>query len=219
MMLPDSQGSSAVGDPNSDAIRISPEVFAEFTRSIAVLSERVRHEDERAGHREQIIDRLHTENQELRHGLLQEALAPVRAGLYRLYDTVHRAAAHWQGPEPPPVEHVGALLEGVAEDVAEVLARTGAERIAVTPGDPYDMDLHRPIATEPVETDRDGLVVAVLTDGFAVGVRVLRKADVVVGKASIPTDSTATPDLRAEVGGERGDLRGQMRKNGADGGM
>lgn len=171
-----------------------PSGTGQLLEAITRLAEQVARGHERAGHREQIIDRLHAENQELRHGLLQEALAPVRAGLYRLYDTVQREASRWQGPQPPSAEHVGALLEAVTEEVAEVLARTGVERIETTPGEPYDRGLHRPVGTEPVETDRDGLVVAVLADGFASGERVLRKAGVVVGRAPV----TAPAPVRTE---------------------
>jgi molecular chaperone GrpE len=153
---------------------------------LAALTTEIRREHERAAHREQIIDRLHGENQELRHGLVQEALAPARNGLYRLYDTVRREAAHWRGPEPPAAGHAGALLEAIAEEVAEVLARTGAERLPVEPGDGYDPSRHRPVGVEPVEAGRDGRIVAVLTDGFTAGERVLRKAGVVIGRAPEP---------------------------------
>ncbi|MGJ6967794.1 nucleotide exchange factor GrpE [Streptosporangium sp. G11] len=177
----------------------TPEVPAppgadEVLEALTHLAEQVAREHERAAHREQIIDRLHAENQELRHGLLQEALTPVRAGLYRLYDSVHREAARWRGPKTPSAEHVGALLEAITEEVAEVLARTGAERVEAAPGDPYDTALHRPVRTEPVEAGRDGLVVAVLADGFATPDRVLRKAGVVVGRTPAGAGLSAPAD-------------------------
>ncbi|GAA0415200.1 hypothetical protein Acor_59370 [Acrocarpospora corrugata] len=143
------------------------------------LAEQVAREHERAAHREQIIDRLHAENQDLRRGLLQEALTPVRSGLYRLYDTVTREATRRSAHDGDPVVP---LLEAIAEEVAEVLARTGAERLEVAPGDEYDPALHRPVGTGPGE---DGRVAAVVSDGFRLADqdRVLRKAGVVIGKA------------------------------------
>ncbi|MEO3857686.1 nucleotide exchange factor GrpE [Acrocarpospora sp. B8E8] len=148
----------------------------DLENGLARLTEQVSREHERAAHREQIIDRLHAENQDLRRGLLQEALTPVRSGLYRLYDTVTREAARREGADP-----VVPLLEAIAEEVAEVLARTGAERLEVSPGDPYDPALHRPLRTEPGE---DGRIVAVVSDGFRLAEqdRVLRKAGVVIGR-------------------------------------
>ncbi|WP_329082281.1 nucleotide exchange factor GrpE [Streptosporangium sp. NBC_01469] len=199
-MLPHSPGQHLPATP-------APPDTGEVLEALTLLAEQVAREHERAGHREQIIDRLHAENQELRHGLLQEALTPVRAGLYRLYDTVHREAARWRGPETPSAEHVGALLEAIAEEVAEVLARTGAERVEAAPGDPYDTALHRPVRTEPVETGRDGLVVAVLADGFATGDRVLRKAGVVVGRTPAPVPplpGAEEPEAEGRGAGARG---------------
>ncbi|WP_449062200.1 nucleotide exchange factor GrpE [Planomonospora algeriensis] len=166
-------------DPETDGRPPDP-LTERLTERLAELAAQVGREHERAAHREQIIDRLHAENQELRRGLLEEALTPVRAGLYRLYDLVGREAArHARSPEPPSAEHVGALLEAVAEEVAEVLARTGAERMEVLSGDAYDPAVHRPLHTEP---GPDGRVTRVLSDGFIRGERVLRKAGVAVGR-------------------------------------
>ncbi|WP_066362446.1 nucleotide exchange factor GrpE [Herbidospora mongoliensis] len=152
------------------------DLTSDLASSLSRLTEEVGREHERAAHREQIIDRLHAENQQLRHGLLQEALTPVRNGLYRLHDTVAREAARL---EPG---HARDLFEAIAEEVAEVLARTGADRIEVTAGDPYDPNLHRPAGTAegPANT-----VVGVVSDGFRCGDRVLRKAGVVIGKEEI----------------------------------
>ncbi|MEV5409271.1 nucleotide exchange factor GrpE [Thermopolyspora sp. NPDC052614] len=161
-----------------------------LARRLAEMEETMRREHERAAHREKVIDRLHAENQELRHGLLEEALTPVRAGLYRLYDNARRQAARWR-QEPPSAEHAASLLEALADEVAEVLGRAGAERVSVNPGDIYDPVIHRPVRTADVAPEADGTVVEVLADGFAgvtrgaggaVRERVARKADVVVGR-------------------------------------
>ncbi|RCG28223.1 nucleotide exchange factor GrpE [Sphaerisporangium album] len=162
----------------------------ELARQLAALTETMRREHERAAHREQVIDRLHAENQQLRHGIVQEVLAPVRTALYRLHDTVTRVAARWASDDPPSAELAGPLLAAMADEVAEVLGRTGAERVSVRPGDPYDAALHRPTGTSPVDAGADGTVVEVLADGFVAGDRVLRKASVIVGRA----DSEAKPD-------------------------
>ncbi|WP_440104030.1 nucleotide exchange factor GrpE [Streptosporangium sp. H16] len=141
------------------------------------LTAEVGREHDRATRREEIIDRLHAENLELRHGLLQEALTPVRAGLYRLYDMAGREAARLR-EEPGGNVHLASLLAAIADEVAEVLARTGAELLETVPGDPYDSARHRPVGTA---NGPHGHVVTVLSDGFRLGEQVLRKAEVTVG--------------------------------------
>ncbi|GII60071.1 hypothetical protein Skr01_01560 [Sphaerisporangium krabiense] len=166
----------------------------ELTRQIGALTETLRRDHERAAHREQVIDRLHAENQQLRHGILQEALAPVRTALYRLHDTATRVAARWRSDDPPSPEFAGPLLAAMADEVAEVLGRTGAERLSVRPGDAYDPALHRPAGTSAVPAAEDGTVVEVLSDGFTTGDRVLRKASVIIGRASEDEDGDPAPE-------------------------
>jgi molecular chaperone GrpE (heat shock protein) len=161
----------------------------------AEIRAKFKHDHDRAVHREEIIDRLFEENKSLRHGLLQEALAPVRAGLYRLYDLADREVARLRGT-PGNDRHFGSLLEAIAAEVAEVLARTGAELIEVEPGDPYDSASHRATRVEP---GPDGQVMAVLSAGFQQGERVLRKADVVIGRAVDAPPQGAADEQRKDV--------------------
>lgn len=178
-----------------DAAKELARQVEELTRQVAALTEAVQREHERAAHREQVIDRLHAENQQLRHGLLQEALTPVRAGLYRLHDTLTREAARRR--DSPPPEHTGPLLSALADEVAEVLGRTGAERVGVEPGTAYDAAVHRPARTCEVPASADGTVVEVLAEGFAMGERILRKASVVVGRAAAVADRSTTAIAKA----------------------
>ncbi|WP_239136916.1 nucleotide exchange factor GrpE [Sphaerisporangium rufum] len=156
----------------------------ELAGQVGAVAAAAGREHERAAHREQVIDRLHAESQTLRRGLLEEALTPVRAALYRLHDTVAREAARWSSPEPPEAGLAGPLLAAIADEVAEVLGRTGAERLAVAAGDAYDAARHRPAGTEQVAPESDGTVVRVVAEGFASGERTLRKASVIVGRAA-----------------------------------
>jgi molecular chaperone GrpE (heat shock protein) len=171
---------SDIGPAAAAIDRLTEEIRAKF-----------KHDHDRAVHREEIIDRLFADNQALRHGLLQEALTPVRAGLYRLYDLIDREVARLRGA--PGDGHFSSLLEAIAAEVAEVLARTGAELLEVAPGDPYDSARHR--ATRR-EQGPDGRVVAVLAAGFQQGERVLRKTDVVIGGAD--DDRAAQPQGAAD---------------------
>lgn len=156
---------------------------------LGVLTER---EQERAAHREAVIDRLHAENQTLRRQELDQMLEPVRAGLYRLYDLAHREADRWTGPTPPAPEYAAPLLGLIADELGEVLARTGVEPFSARPGEPYDPARHRPVdSVEVADAAYHGVVVRAVTSGFARGDVVARRADVVVGQLSRHTRSDA----------------------------
>jgi molecular chaperone GrpE len=168
---------------------VSAALTAELSAGLAAvqttldrLSAATEREHERAAHREAIIDRLHDDNQMLRRGELQAMLDPVRTALYRLHDMVRRESARWTEPHPPAAAHAGPLLCAIADEIAEALARTGAERFTVHPGEPFDPVRHRPVGTAYVDDPAlDGTVVTVQSDGFSQGEQILRRAEVVIG--------------------------------------
>jgi len=174
-------------DSGSDS-RLYAELLAIRTE-LGVLATR---EQERAAHREAVIDRLHSENQALRQRDLDAMLDPVRSALYRVYDMARREAERWSGPAPPAAEHVGPLLAVVAEELCEVLARTGVEPFTPRAGEPYDPTRHRPVDTADVADEAlDGTVVRTLSDGFTRGETIARRADVVIGQ--LRTDQWTRP--------------------------
>jgi molecular chaperone GrpE (heat shock protein) len=138
-------------------------------------------EHDRATHRERVIDRLHEENQRLRHGELQAAFEPVRAALYRLYDLVRRESER----ETADPAHMPKFLTAVADELAEIIARTGVERMPVGEGDPFDPARHRPMGTRDVDdAELDGTVVTVQRAGFVRGEKVVRRAEVIVARVA-----------------------------------
>jgi molecular chaperone GrpE len=148
---------------------------------LAAATER---EHERAAHREKIIDRLHDDNQELRRGELQAMLDPIRTSLYRLHDMVRRESGRWADGAGDPA-HVAPLLSAIADEIAEALARAGAERYTVEPGESFDPARHKPVDTVAVtDPALDGTVMAARGDGFRRGEQTLRRAEVVIGKAA-----------------------------------
>jgi hypothetical protein len=181
---------------------VQNELF-EIRSAITDLNALVSREQERATFREELIDRLHGENQTLRRNELDTTLDPVRSGLYRLYDLASREAARWQlastdtaqaeGQAETPTqdgplygvfaEQVGALFTAFAEEVLEVLGRIGVEAFEVKAGELYDASMHRPVETVRVDHPSwDGAVVQMVSAGFVRGETVLRRADVVVGQ-------------------------------------
>ncbi|HEX2416539.1 MAG TPA: nucleotide exchange factor GrpE [Micromonosporaceae bacterium] len=177
------------GSPDASLATPPPEpdtvgpLLAELQAIRAELGVLATREQERAAHRETVIDRLHAENQTLRQRDLYVMLEPVRSTLYRLYDLARREADRWSGPTPPAIEHAGPLLGVIAEELSEVLAGTGVESFTPQPGDPYDPTRHRPVDTADIaDAALDGTVVKALSDGFTRGETIARRADVVIGQ-------------------------------------
>ncbi|MEW2359969.1 nucleotide exchange factor GrpE [Spirillospora sp. NPDC029432] len=215
---PEAEDESASGSA-PEAAPEPAEAHDEIMQALAALTKRLEREHERAAHRESVIDRLHEENQTLRRGELQSAFEPVRAALYRLHDMARREAARWASPEPPGPEHAAALLGAVADEVADALARTGVERFTVAPGEPYDSTRHRPVAVEPVtDPEAAGTVVSVRTHGFERDGRVVRKAEVGVGKAperdTRPEPPTTDRSRGLHEGGRGETIRDEKQKPG-----
>ncbi|MGW1197403.1 nucleotide exchange factor GrpE [Streptomyces sp. NPDC002536] len=146
----------------------------EFTAALA-------RQQQLAERREEIVTRLHDEVERLRQGEMETALDIVRHSLIRLHDQILRQAEHVTGPLS--VDELRALLTALADEAADTVARTGAERYVPRPGEPFDMALQRPVdrvAAEGPEADRT--VARVVAAGFVQGERVVRKADVVVSR-------------------------------------
>lgn len=176
-----------------------PDVVEEVRDALRELTGRLGLEADRAAHRESVIDRLHEENQRLRRGELESMLEPVRAALYKVHDTLRQAAA-----SPPEPEQAAKLLGDCANEVADTLARTGSVRFEVEPGQLYDASRHRPVERVEVDDpDRDGTVLAVLSDGFEKGDRVVRKAGVRVGKSAESAKSGARRRAERDDGHRR----------------
>jgi molecular chaperone GrpE len=153
----------------------------EIRARLAELAKTARREHDRAAHRERVIDRLHEDNQRLRHSEVHAALEPARAALYRLYDLVRRESER----ETADPAHVPKLLVAIADELAEIIARTGVERMLVGEGDPFDPARHRPAGTHDVEdAELDGTVVTVQRAGFVRGDKVVRRAEVIVARAA-----------------------------------
>lgn len=227
---PVSEDSGAEPEPapaGDDAASGDAAFRAEVRDALAGLTARLDREHERAVHREAVIDRLHEENQRLRRGELRAMLEPVRAALYRLHDQARRESCRLSAADltdPPDPRQTALLLEAVADDVADALARLGVERFTVEPGVPYDASRHRPVAVTPVDDPlRDGTVTAVQSDGFEQSGTVLRKAAVGVGKHDGRAAASAARDDEPDdkpgdvPDGKPGDKPGDGPGNGSNG--
>jgi len=185
----------------ADAAGTEGDALAGIRDALAALAARLDREHERAAHREAVIDRLHEENERLRRGELQAALEPLRAALYRLHDQARREARRWSEPDPPEPAHAAALLEAVADEIADALARSGVERYTARPGEPFDAVRHRPVAVERVaDPALAGTVLWARSDGFEQAGRVVRKAEVCVAKPAAGPSADPADDAAAAAG-------------------
>ena len=91
-------------------------------------------------------------------------------------DSLERAL--FMQPEDPVVEGLRAVLE----QMEAVLARQGVTRMGA-PGEQFDPERHEAVAIRPANGAPDRTVVEVARSGYMLGDRVLRPAEVVVGRA------------------------------------
>ena len=131
---------------------------------ITALDARLGGLDERARHREAVIDRLHAENQELRAGERRSVLDPVITDLIRLHEQLTREAA---GLRERGEDRLAALLDSLADDALLALERVGVEPVEARAGDPFQADLHRPLsAVDDPDPDRAHTIARVAAQGF-----------------------------------------------------
>ncbi|CAL9419629.1 hypothetical protein SUDANB121_01843 [Nocardiopsis dassonvillei] len=141
-----------------------PDSPLSLERVLASLDDRLAALDERARHREAVIDRLHAENRELRADRDRTLFDPVVTDLIHLYDQLAREA---RGLRERGEGRLADLLAGFADDALLALERLGVEPVEAGVGDPFRADLHRPLAAvaDP-DPALDGTVAEVTAPGF-----------------------------------------------------
>ncbi|GAB3723641.1 nucleotide exchange factor GrpE [Nocardiopsis nanhaiensis] len=150
--------------PGPETPEATPDSAAVVAAQLVSLDERMAQLDERARHREAVIDRLHAENQELRAGERRSVLDPVIADLIRLHEHLGDEARRLRGQDH---DRTAALLESLADDALLALERVGVMPLEARPGDPFRGDLHQPLSTvdapDPAQADT---VARVVSQGF-----------------------------------------------------
>jgi molecular chaperone GrpE len=104
--------------------------------------------------------------------------------LLEVLDNLDRAiAATPRGESIEAVERVVKGVELVRDQFLSKLSGFGVARLAAV-GEPFDAAHHEAVTTTPVDdAAQDGVVVAVVKEGYTIGGEVLRPASVVVGQA------------------------------------
>jgi molecular chaperone GrpE (heat shock protein) len=126
----------------------------------------------------EVIDRLHTENERLRRAGSRATLQPALRELIKLADDWRsRSVAVREDADP------GRLCADVVEDVTMILGRQGIDAFAVEAGTEFDRYQHRAVGTRATEDAAlDGRVAEVRRPGYRDEERVVRFAEVVVYK-------------------------------------
>lgn len=105
--------------------------------------------------------------------------------LLEVVDNLERAIAAARDHRAQPSEAVDKVTRGIELVRDQFLAKLSSFGIARMDalGRKFDAARHEAVTTAPVDNpDQDGLVVAVVKDGYAIGDELLRPASVVVGK-------------------------------------
>lgn len=113
---------------------------------------------------------------------VDRAKRAVLAELLEVLDNLDRAIASAREASTPSADPLLKGVELVRDQFVTKLASFGAVRIAAL-GQPFDAAQHEAVSMAPVtDPSQDGVIVAVLKEGYAMGDELLRPASVVVGK-------------------------------------
>lgn len=123
---------------------------------------------------QQIAERLHKENEELRLGEVREVQRPLLSDIARLVDLVAR--------EVGSSAEERSRLDFLKEGLTEVLASAGVEELPAEPGDSFERGLHKAVERVPTTDEaQSGRISDVRRIGFGwTDGTVLRPTDVAV---------------------------------------
>ena len=131
-------------------------------------------------HMNEILDRLHAENERLRRGEVEQLLQPVFRDLLKLSDDWTAMAASWESKDAATPADVANKCRNVAEDAELILERYGVDSFAPDIGATVERRQHRVVGKIPAESSEiDNTVAEVRRPGYVYGEKVIRFAEVV----------------------------------------
>jgi molecular chaperone GrpE (heat shock protein) len=168
-------GNEAVGELNADG------TLRELVQIVETLRADFRHSMQGYDHQRVLMDRLHSENEQLRRAERERSQDPMIRDLISLADTCLRNGRTWLQREFVTPSDIDRVLRDVADDVGLILERHGVEAFKPEEGTKFDRREAR-IARSANTSDasRDGTVAEVLKPGYRIGNRILRYCEVVV---------------------------------------
>jgi molecular chaperone GrpE len=170
----------------------------EIIERLELIEQRAAEYHRRSAHTENIIDRLHAENQELRDNARSSVFEPIAADLIRLYDGLTGEAERLAGAEAAPA--IAKLMMSFADDVELVLDRCGFEPVRATAGDSFVVSEHAAVAVDITDDESlNNTIAGVVATGLrdkATGL-VKRPLKVRVYRIAASSDSSGTNSERA----------------------
>ena len=134
-------------------------------------------------HMNEILDRLHAENERLRRGEVEQLLQPVFRDLLKLSDDWTAMAASWESKDAATPADVANKCRNVAEDAELILERYGVDSFAPDIGATVERRQHRVVGKIPAESsETDNTVAEVRRPGYVYGEKVIRFAEVVAAR-------------------------------------
>lgn len=150
--------------------------------------------NERASHRESVIDRLHADNDRLREGLDRKLIEPIVASLIRLLGHMEAEQSRCVDAEETGIPLN--MAQGFLWEVEDILDSCGVRRFTPLEGDAVEPDRHRVQERRSTQDpDQHNTVVTILTDGFAeqAGDRIYQPAAVAVARYEVPMNDQHQP--------------------------
>jgi molecular chaperone GrpE len=137
----------------------------EILERLRALEEQGADYNDRAAHREAVINRLHEENEGLRKDLQRSVFDPIVADLIRLFDGVSKDLDRLSGDGADP--RIVDLLVSYADDLELILDRCGIEPFSAAVGDSLVVSEHTVVGiVETAEESRNNTVASVVAAGF-----------------------------------------------------
>ena len=168
-------------DPPAGGNRDLDAALDKLTETVQGLREDFRHNTHVNEHNRALIDKLHSENEQLRRAELERARDPVVRDLISLADTCLRNGRAWLERETVTPDDIDRVLRDVTDDVELILERQGVESFEAEVGKKFDRRAGRAVRSAgTADESLDGAVAAVLKPGYRIGDRVLRYCEVAV---------------------------------------
>jgi molecular chaperone GrpE len=162
-------------EPTVEADSTYAEALPALTRRVEYLAGLFEEANRISQDRERIIDRLHSENQQLRLGELQQAMLPLFRDLVRLFDDLQQTGSSYADRSEVRGEDVAKDFQCYRDSVADILYRYGVERYTAAEGVTFNSKEHKALGSVPTsEPSKDRTIARSIRDGFRNETRIIR---------------------------------------------